>query len=57
MGWFSALLTILRAIPEILRLINSISEANKKKKARDEWEEFEKKFKERQKDEEANSPK
>jgi len=56
-GWFSALLTILRAIPEILRLINSISEANKKKKARDEWEEFEKKFKERQKDEEANSPK
>lgn len=54
---FSAILILLRSLPEILRLIRSINEANKKKKARDEWDEFEDDFKNREKSEENPSSK
>jgi hypothetical protein len=43
--WIGAIMALIRAIPEILRLINTITAANKKARAEKEWEDFEKKFK------------
>ena len=45
MGWITAIASIIKAMPEIWKLVSSLMAEVKKAKARGDWDDFEDRFK------------
>lgn len=50
MGWFTAIAAIVKAIPEIIKLVTALYVAWAKAKANGDWDDFEDRFKDRDKE-------